>query len=1189
MEDDADDRDDTKRRSRNLSEKKRRDQFNSLVNDLSALISTSNRKMDKSTVLKSTITFLKHHNEATDRSKVFEIQQDWKPSFLSNDEFTQLMLESLDGFIIVFGSRGSIFYTSDSVTTQLGYLPCDLLKMTIFDLSYEMDHENLHNIFLNPKPVIAPMQTDIGARNQITFFLHLKRGGSEPDCGRNSFELVKFVGYFRNDANVEDVHQQNTQTQLPHALQRSSMELDHKLIFVGTGRLQMPQMIREITVTDPTCSEFTSKHSMEWKFLFLDQRAPPIIGYMPFEVLGTSGYDYYHFDDLDDIVSCHEKLMHAGKVKSGYYRFLTKGQQWIWLQTDFYISYNQFNQKPEYVVCTHKVINYVEVLKHQKLEGQKPSSTCMNVNNASVNSSNKSALSKLSLTACGPNADATITTTTVESPGDGSASAMLASNPSGGTCTTPNNLISSNSNANNLYGQNNLMNEILRNETSPSMDSSTLWTNPPTPTGAGQSCQLQPIKSNSRPASSYGNISSTGVSPNVKRKRYMYTSRGNESDSTSMSTESGASRQSLMTHMSTSRQRHSSGLSHGNFSGGQHTQQQQPTSSTQPHTLFQQQQQQQQQQHHHNQHLHNQHQHQQQQQQQQQQHQQDLHHPQQMPLSSNSQTQGQKIFQSLPQHGIVAGTPITGSGPCQFTQPTFPIRSPQIVAPPFIESPQYLTAIPVQPVIAPFQVAPVISPLPVSLCTPPVNNIDIGTGSFNTSSCLLKHHHQHDMLASSVVMSSSQSQLQEQLQRKHDELQKLIIQQQDELRIVSEQLLLARYTMLQPMMPMNYGHGQEALSMSGSNTRNFNLNNNAIQQQFNQYGFAMNATEMNNQQVMLQHQQHLQQQQIQHNQARQHCHQQLQQQHQAQNSQHMQQTSNINSTNGSSSNHPQPQSQSSSMLPTQPQNDPMFLNRNVPDLEQFAQEEFDAFLNLSPLQNMGGTSEPALNQITAESDSTAAITTNANTHTNAPANINNATPSSSGDIQLMEASSFKANANHPAATTSEDSIFSYIQMAAESSQNLNFNMTIDDGISPETNNEDTTSKLITTTSNVGGNASSSSSSVIASQRDQQLSIPSTANSAQTTQPLTPQRPPERSPLFPTCQSPTQSTNNVQIPSGVVVPPNNGANNLSSNNGSNSNTTESGTLSNVLNRMLPYQMGPEPLQNLFETNNASDQN
>lgn len=80
----------------------------------------------------------------------------------------------------------------------------------------------------------------------------------------------------------------------------------NRLVFVGTGRLQVPQLIREMSVVDSSKSEFTSRHSLEWKFLFLDHRAPPIIGYLPFEVLGTSGYDYYHVDDLDDVVSCHE-------------------------------------------------------------------------------------------------------------------------------------------------------------------------------------------------------------------------------------------------------------------------------------------------------------------------------------------------------------------------------------------------------------------------------------------------------------------------------------------------------------------------------------------------------------------------------------------------------------------------------------------------------------------------------------------------------------------------------------------------------------------------------------------------------------------------------------------------------------------------------------------------------------------
>lgn len=50
-----------------------------------------------------------------------------------------------------------------------------------------------------------------------------------------------------------------------------------------------------------------------------------------------------------------------------------------------------------------------------------------------------------------------------------------------------------------------------------------------------------------------------------------------------------------------------------------------------------------------------------------------------------------------------------------------------------------------------------------------------------------------DYVHSSVVLSPAQNQLQDHLQRKHEELQKIIMQQQDELRRVSEQLFIARY------------------------------------------------------------------------------------------------------------------------------------------------------------------------------------------------------------------------------------------------------------------------------------------------------------------------------------------------------------------------------------------------------------
>ncbi|KAG0432879.1 hypothetical protein HPB47_020433 [Ixodes persulcatus] len=59
-------------------------------------------------------------------------------------------------------------------------------------------------------------------------------------------------------------------------------------------------------------------------------------------------------------------VMQTGEGTSCYYRFLTKGQQWIWLQTRYYITYHQWSSKPEFVVCTHTVMSYDEDLSHGK-------------------------------------------------------------------------------------------------------------------------------------------------------------------------------------------------------------------------------------------------------------------------------------------------------------------------------------------------------------------------------------------------------------------------------------------------------------------------------------------------------------------------------------------------------------------------------------------------------------------------------------------------------------------------------------------------------------------------------------------------------------------------------------------------------------------------------------------------------
>uniref|UniRef100_A0A8C3G839 Neuronal PAS domain protein 2 n=1 Tax=Cyclopterus lumpus TaxID=8103 RepID=A0A8C3G839_CYCLU len=356
---DDDDKDRAKRASRNKSEKKRRDQFNVLIKELCTMLQGQGhpRKMDKSTILQRTIDFLQKQKDITAQNETCDVRQDWKPSFLSNEEFTQLMLEALDGFLVALTTDGNIIYVSDSVSSLIGHLPSDMVDQNILNFLPEREHGEVYKLLSSHMLMTDPTAADfLDSEAHIEFCCHLARGNIDPK-EPPVYEYVKFVGDFKFHNNVP-TSCNGLDLTLPRSLQSS---LEEQVCLIATVRLVTPQFVKDLCNVEDPCDEFTSRHSLEWKFLFLDHRASPIIGYLPFEVLGTSGYDYYHVDDLELIAQCHKQLMQFGKGKSCYYRFLTKGQQWIWLQTHYYITYHQWNSKPEFIVCTHTVVSYAEV------------------------------------------------------------------------------------------------------------------------------------------------------------------------------------------------------------------------------------------------------------------------------------------------------------------------------------------------------------------------------------------------------------------------------------------------------------------------------------------------------------------------------------------------------------------------------------------------------------------------------------------------------------------------------------------------------------------------------------------------------------------------------------------------------------------------------------------------------------
>lgn len=68
--------------------------------------------------------------------------------------------------------------------------------MTIYDLVYEDEQQDIYNLLLNPpKTVIDPLQNGINDENQVSFTCHVKRG-SVKNAASVSYEFVQFSGYF---------------------------------------------------------------------------------------------------------------------------------------------------------------------------------------------------------------------------------------------------------------------------------------------------------------------------------------------------------------------------------------------------------------------------------------------------------------------------------------------------------------------------------------------------------------------------------------------------------------------------------------------------------------------------------------------------------------------------------------------------------------------------------------------------------------------------------------------------------------------------------------------------------------------------------------------------------------------------------------------------------------------------------
>ncbi|XP_077994450.1 basic helix-loop-helix ARNT-like protein 1 [Glandiceps talaboti] len=365
-------------------EKRRRDKMNSYISELSAMVPMCNamsRKLDKLTVLRMAVQHMKSVRGASSSCK----EANYKPSFLSDDELKQLILEAAEGFLfVVTCDRGKVLYVSESVQQILNINREELVGHSLFDLLHPKDagkvKEQLSSSDLAPRERLidaktgiplksetlpSPSQLSSGARR--SFFCRMKTVNKQVMKTENSEQSCTKKKKHKSLADCKNyvtIHCTGYLKSWPSAKMGLSSDSENFYgdecnlsCLVAIARVQPSQ----IPITSPNVdikpTEFVSRHAMDGRFTFVDQRATAILGYLPQELLGTSSYEYYHVDDIPQLAESHKTVL-AGKEKilTSVYRFRAKQGEFVKLRTKSFCFRNPWTKEVEYIVCTNTLV-----------------------------------------------------------------------------------------------------------------------------------------------------------------------------------------------------------------------------------------------------------------------------------------------------------------------------------------------------------------------------------------------------------------------------------------------------------------------------------------------------------------------------------------------------------------------------------------------------------------------------------------------------------------------------------------------------------------------------------------------------------------------------------------------------------------------------------------------------------------
>uniref|UniRef100_A0A669R1R1 Hypoxia-inducible factor 1-alpha n=1 Tax=Phasianus colchicus TaxID=9054 RepID=A0A669R1R1_PHACC len=295
---------------------------------------TVSAHLDKASIMRLTISYLRMR-KLLDAG---ELETEAK----MEKELNCFYLKALDGFVMVLSEDGDMIYMSENVNKCMGLTQFDLTGHSVFDFTHPCDHEELREMLTHRN---GPVKKGKEQNTERSFFLRMKctltSRGRTVNIKSATWKVLHCTGHIR----VYDTC--NNQTHCGY--KKPPMTC---LVLICEP-IPHPSNI-EVPLDSKT---FLSRHSLDMKFSYCDERITELMGYEPEELLGRSIYEYYHALDSDHLTKTHHDMFTKGQVTTGQYRMLAKQGGYVWVETQATVIYNTKNSQPQCIVCVNYVLS----------------------------------------------------------------------------------------------------------------------------------------------------------------------------------------------------------------------------------------------------------------------------------------------------------------------------------------------------------------------------------------------------------------------------------------------------------------------------------------------------------------------------------------------------------------------------------------------------------------------------------------------------------------------------------------------------------------------------------------------------------------------------------------------------------------------------------------------------------------